>query len=368
MTEKTKVIVIYGGKSAEHEISCRSAAFVFKNLDRSKYELNAIAIDQSGKWIPQDVQVLLENTEQSVPIGKGIASQPALDISNDPGSRLLSLVPPASKNQKTVVIPILHGSNGEDGTIQGLFELTEVAYVGCDHLGSSMSMDKVIAKKMVQAAGLKVVPWVDVKRQNWDKDQGITLEACKALTYPLFVKPINCGSSVGITKVASEADLGKAIDFAFEYDTKVMIETGLDVREIECAVMGDYDPEVSIPGEIEATKEFYTYEAKYIDDDGARIQVPADLSKDDLKKAQDMSVAAFKALDLYGMARVDLFLDKNDGEFYFNEVNTIPGFTEISQFPQLWIKSGKSAAEILDRLIELGLKRQQLKANLKRTH
>lgn len=365
---KTKVIVIYGGKSAEHEISCRSAAYILKNLDPELYDVDAIAIDSKGRWLPQNTQALLQDLGSSVPIEvETIQAQPALPATNDPGSRLLSLVPHGlSSSENTVIIPILHGTNGEDGTMQGMLELAGVAYVGANHLASAIGMDKVVSKKLVAAAGVPVVPWVDFRRGQWQSGRDELTQRClDHLKFPMFVKPVNCGSSVGITKVTEASKLAAAIDMALEFDDKVMIENGLNVREIECAALGGFQPEISIPGEVIPTADYYSYDAKYIDADGATIAIPAKLSNEQIKTAQALSRKIFSALELYGMARIDLFLDKDSDEFYFNEVNTIPGFTEISQFPLLWQASGMTAKELLNRLVELALERAEMKRRTK---
>jgi D-alanine-D-alanine ligase len=267
-----------------------------------------------------------------------------------------------------VVFPILHGTNGEDGTIQGLLELAEVAFVGPDTLGSAVGMDKVVSKKLAQAAGVPVVPWLDTRAQFWpDHHERILAEAANSLGFPLFVKPARLGSSVGVTKAKSKDELRRACELALSFDDRIMIEKGLSVREIEVAVLGDYDPDVSVPGEVIPHAEFYSYDAKYIDADGASMAIPAVLEPAQVKTAQQLAKQVFTALDLYGMARVDLFLDKTTGAFYFNEVNTIPGFTEISQYPLLWQASGVPPRALLDRLVELALKRQQTKAKLARS-
>jgi D-alanine-D-alanine ligase len=266
------------------------------------------------------------------------------------------------------VFPIIHGTGGEDGSIQGLMDLSETAYVGPDILGSANGMDKVVAKKLAAAAGIQVVPYIDIKRQFWDLQEADCLAlAERELGFPMFVKPARLGSSVGVNKAKNPSELLVHIKMAFEFDDKVLIEKGLDVREIECAVLGDYEPEVSLPGEVLPRVDFYTYEAKYLSDDGASMKIPADLSVQQTKEAQDIAKRVFQALELYGMARVDLFLEKKTNRFYFNEVNTIPGFTEISQDPMLWAASGLSNSVLLDRLIELALKRHQVKKQLKRS-
>jgi len=370
---KRDVLVIYGGRSAEHEISCRSAAFILHNLDPAKYNVHAIAIDKDGRWLPQDAQALLTAPKGPVPILNSLAATPALPAVRDPGANLLALSSAAGSEapldrRSLVVIPILHGTFGEDGTMQGLLELAEVAFVGPDTLGSAVGMDKVVSKKLAQAAGVPVVPWIDTRGQFWAAhSQTICDEAETAFGYPMFVKPARLGSSVGVAKVKTRGELEQACREALSYDDRIMIEKAMIVREIECAVLGDYDPLVSVPGEVIPHAEFYSYEAKYIDADGASLAIPAKLDPAETRRAQDLARRVFTALDLYGMARVDLFLERTTGDFYFNEVNTIPGFTEISQYPLLWKESGMEPRELLDRLIELAAHRHDTKAALKRS-
>lgn len=372
MSSRKHVLVLYGGRSAEHEVSCRSAAFILRNLDPRKYDVQAIAIDKDGRWLPQNTPALLEalKTSPTVPIERGLAAQPALPAASDPGAGLVALASGRGSpaREDLVVFPILHGTFGEDGTMQGLLELSELAFVGPDTMGSAAGMDKVVAKRLAQSAGVPVVPWIDTRAQFW-REHGpvICAEAARTLGFPIFVKPARLGSSVGITKARDAKELAKACEHAFEFDDKILLEKGLDVREIECAVLGDYDPKVSVPGEVIPHAEFYSYEAKYIDADGASMAIPAKLDPAQAKAAQELSKKIFKALDLYGMARVDLFLEKKTGDFYLNEVNTIPGFTEISQYPQLWKASGVEAGPLLDELIALAFKRREAQRRLKRS-
>jgi D-alanine-D-alanine ligase len=369
-TGKRDVLVIYGGRSTEHEVSCRSAAFVLRHLDPAKYNVQALAIDKDGAWLPQDARALIQNLKGPVPIARSRAAAPALPAAGaprDPGANMLAQMP-ALDRRSLVVFPVLHGTNGEDGTLQGLLELAEVAFVGPDTLGSAVGMDKVVAKKLAQAAGVPVVPWLDTRAQHWEAHGGeICAEALRSLGLPLFVKPARLGSSVGITKVTKAEDLRRACEAALAFDDRIMIEKGLTVREIEVAVLGDYDPAVSVPGEVIPHAEFYSYDAKYIDADGASMAIPAKLEPAAARTAQDLARRVFTALDLYGMARVDLFLEKASGAFYFNEVNTIPGFTEISQYPLLWQESGVPPRELHDRLNALAVRRQETKKALKRS-
>lgn len=375
MAGKTKVVILYGGKSVEHEVSCRSAAFVLKNLDPAKYDVSAIGIDKKGRWLLQDTQYLLANTKDSVPIcTSSQASARALPESIDPGVPFLAASHKSSEmtsitSGEVVVFPVMHGPLGEDGTLQGLLELAEVAYVGADTLGSAIGMDKGVSKRLALAAGLPVAPFFELRLNFWKKERAAVEErAKKEIGYPAFVKPARLGSSVGISRVSDPVLLGKAIDHAFSFDDKILIERGLIVREIECAVLGDYDPIVSVPGEVIPHAEFYTYDAKYTDENGASLAIPAKLEPEQAKIAQELSKKIFMALELHGMTRVDLFLEKSSGHFFFNEVNTIPGFTAISQFPLLWKESGIQPKQLIDRLIQLAIDRKRIKSSFQRSH
>lgn len=365
MTAKQKVIVLFGGRSTEHDISCRSAAFVFRNLDRNKYDVIPVGIDRQGHWWAQS----LNKIDADIKTGLKVQSEHA--SGTETAQSLLRAIAPttAAKEKRLddnlVVFPIMHGTNCEDGRLQGLLDLADVAYVGPDAMGSGIGMDKGIAKRLAAGAGIPVVPWIEVRKQFWDRQKDLLVkDATAKLGFPMFVKPARLGSSVGISKVKEASQLVKACETAFEFDDKILIEKGLDIREIECAVLGDYDPECSIVGEVNANTGFYDYESKYLDPNAATIKVPADLTEAQSKEVQRLAKQIFQALELYGMSRVDLFLDKS-GKFYLNEVNTIPGFTEVSQYPMLWAASGLKAPQLLDRLIALALQRQQSRRHLK---
>jgi D-alanine-D-alanine ligase len=366
-TTDTKVIVIYGGRSTEHEISCKSAAFVLRNIDRKKYEVAAIAIDKKGRWLPQNVDGLLDNLTGPVPIldGEGrtpLESLPLEPTPTDVVSRAIVNRSAAGYDVKNIVIfPVLHGTYGEDGSIQGFFNLGDLAFVGSGTLGSAIGMDKCIAKKLVSAEGIPVVPWVETRKQFYLLDPEAFLNKAETtLGYPIFVKPASLGSSVGINKVRNRAELRQACEEALSMDEKILLEKALDVREIECAVLGDYDPIVSEPGEVVTHGvSFYSYEAKYLSKTQATSEIPADLAPKQRAEARELSKRIFQCLECYGLARVDLFLDKNTGKFLFNEVNTLPGMTEVSQYPLLWENSGIKPSELIDRLINLALKRKR---------
>lgn len=368
-SQKTRVLVLYGGQSAEHEISLRSAAYIVEALDPARYDVMAIAIDKEGRWL------LDEASREKL---KHLQTYQLPDKANEvvlPASsahRMLSLNGQNSALSFDVVFPILHGTLGEDGTVQGLLELANIPYVGAGVLCSAVAMDKAVAKALIREAGLPTPDYLAFSLGDWTLRRESILQAIKKqFTVPVFVKPANLGSSVGIHKVKEETTLLSAIEDAFQYDTKILIEAGLPVREIELSVLENLtygEPAlVSLPGEIVPTHEFYSYEAKYLDENGARLVLPAPLSQAQIEKAQILAQTAFAILNCEGMARVDLFLHKETGEFLFNEINTIPGFTSISMYPKLWALSGMSGQTLLTHLIQLAQARHQRKMKLKRT-
>jgi D-alanine-D-alanine ligase len=353
---KLRVGVIYGGRSGEHEVSVVSAASIFKHIDRSRFQPVPIRIDKDGRWVL--------GAKEPTAISAG-------DVANSgPGGTLQVTEPTvAISGGIDVVFPVLHGPYGEDGTVQGLLELANVPYVGAGVLGSALGMDKAVSKTVFAAQGLPIVPYLTVTAREWSKAPGdVTTRVTSRLGYPVFVKPANLGSSVGISKASSEADLGASIRAAFEYDRKIVIEAGVpNAREIECAVLGNDEPEASLPGEIVVTHPdgFYSYEAKYLDPAGATPRIPADLQPEMVDRVRRLSVEAFRALDLAGMARVDFFLDDRNGTLYLNEVNTIPGFTAISMYPKMWEATGVSYPELLGRLLTLAIERHEQKQRLR---
>ena len=315
--KKTRVGVVFGGRSGEHEISIRSAESILQALDRSKYDVVPIGITKEGKWLRASRALAL------------LAPAKEIEKTFSAGTPVLMAAEPSDEPTLDVVFPVLHGPFGEDGTIQGLFELADVPYVGAGVLGSAVGMDKDVTKRLLRDAGLPIVEYWRL----WDTDRDAFVAAHGAtLPYPVFVKPANLGSSVGITKVPSEEGLHAAISEAGEYDRKVLVERGVDAREIELSVLGNDDPIVSVPGEVRPTGEFYDYQAKYIDEDAEMI-VPASLGESEVAEAQRLALTAFKVLECSGMARVDLLLEKETKKFYVNEINTLPGFTSISQYP-----------------------------------
>ncbi|MFS8652765.1 MAG: D-alanine--D-alanine ligase [Caldibacillus sp.] len=354
---KKKLIVLYGGKSAEHEVSISTAFSVIQALDFAKYEVHPIYIQKDGTWVRRDaLEAPVENMEELRLETSQKASHP-LQIT-------AGLVSHVESDELPVVFPLLHGPNGEDGTVQGFLEVLNIPYVGNGVLASAAGMDKVIMKNIFAQAGLNQVNYVSFTRYEWDQDrEGAYAKTEKVIGYPCFVKPANLGSSVGINKCKNRADLEAAFIEAFQYDRKIIIEEGVDGREIELALLGNDEPACSIPGEIIPKAEFYDYEAKY-EDDSTDLVIPADIPEETYEMMKEMAITAFKALDCSGLIRADFFLKKN-GEILINEVNTMPGFTPISMYPLLWQHTGISYPELIDRLIELGLERYKEKQSLR---
>ena len=352
-----RVGVIYGGRSGEHEVSVASAASIFKHLDRGRYEAVPIRIEKDGRW------TLGATAPQALS---------AADVLEQTGTEALQPVEPTAAvtgNGIDVVFPVLHGPYGEDGTVQGLLELANVPYVGAGVLGSAAGMDKAVMKTLFAAHGLPIVQHEVVLRREWARDPAsTTTRVSQALQYPVFVKPANLGSSVGISKAKSGAGFAEAMALALQFDRKIVVEAAVpDAREIECAVLGNDEPEASIPGEIIPSREFYDYEAKYLDE-GSRLLIPAPLTDDQVALVRRLAIDAFRAVEGAGMARVDFLLARATGDLFVNEVNTIPGFTTISMYPKLWEASGVPYPALLDRLITLALERhaekQQLRTSL----
>ncbi|HVA56185.1 MAG TPA: D-alanine--D-alanine ligase [Gammaproteobacteria bacterium] len=363
MTNKIRVGILFGGKSAEHEISLLSAKNVIDTLDKNRYEPVLIGIDKGGRWLMGEPSRFLLNT-----------SDPKLIAINKADSRFVALVP-QSEGRLTclgatpldkvvdVVFPILHGPLGEDGTIQGLLKLANVPFVGAGVLGSAVGMDKDVMKRLLRGADIPVPKFLAFSHGEQPSYNKVT----QTLGLPVFVKPANLGSSVGITKAKDETGLRKAVQVAYRFDTKILIEEAILGREIECAVLGNDQPMASVPGEIIPNHEFYDYEAKYVDENGARLEAPAKLPPETVKRVQDLAIQTFKTLNCEGMGRVDMFL-KADGTLLVNEINTIPGFTKISMYPRLWGLSGISYVQLIDKLIELAMQRFQREQDLKTSY
>jgi len=395
MAKKLRVGILFGGRSGEHEVSLLSAASILKAIDRKRFDVVPIGIDKAGHWlISGAAQGLLEGTAAQADSQKMLrAGDPAATA----GARILAegkrttLAPEpkerggeagsarAAENESVdsdaalggqsldVVFPVLHGTFGEDGTIQGLFELAGIAYVGAGVLGSAAGMDKDVMKRLFAQARLPMVKHVTVLRADWEKQPRRCVTRIEAaLKYPVFVKPANLGSSVGISKAHDRKELGPALTLAAKYDRKLVIEQGVGgkkakARELEVAVLGNDDPKASVVGEIIPGKEFYDYEAKYLSE-GSLPVIPAKLSRTQTKQVREMAVAAFRACDLSGLARVDFLMEPDArGRIYLNEVNTLPGFTQISMYPKLWEATGLAYTDLITRLIELALERQQEK-------
>jgi D-alanine-D-alanine ligase len=359
---KLRVAVLFGGRSAEHEISLLSARFVVESLDRSKYQPILIGIDKAGRWLLQD-EALLLNAARDPRLVKLNQSMPGVLLPPHPAEGEANLVPsganPGEPFAVDVIFPVLHGPMGEDGTVQGLLELSGLPYVGAGVLGSAVGMDKDVMKRLLLQAGLPVLPYQTLRRHDWEAAPDAALARLAALGFPQFVKPANLGSSVGVSRVLRDSELRPALEHALEFDDKLVIEAGLDhPREVECAVLGGDLPRASVPGEISIDHPdgYYSYAAKYVDGSGVSTKIPAQLTPAQTKEVQRLAIATFQTLECAGLARVDLFLDES-GAVYVNEINTLPGFTNISMFPKLWQASGVPASELMTILIEDALRR-----------
>lgn len=363
---KTRVALVFGGKSGEHEVSLQSAKSVYEALDKNKYEVYLVGIDKKGRWLlgeasryllnshnPKLIALNLEGTTEIMPYQKDV------DIS------LIQVKNGREMGTVDVVFPVMHGTHGEDGSIQGLLELLNVAYVGAGVLGSAVGMDKDVMKRLLILAHIKTTKYT-VLRKGESASKTLN-DVIKGYGYPLFVKPANLGSSVGVSKAKNRQELSRAIQSAFRYDTKVLVEQAVQGREVECSVLGNQEPIASLPGEVIPRHDFYSYEAKYIDENGAGLEIPAKLPESVIQEIQKTAVKAFRTLECSGMARVDFFYTSG-GEVLVNEINTIPGFTKISMYPKLWEASGLSYPKLLDRLIALAMERKKEKDKLKRSY
>jgi D-alanine-D-alanine ligase len=381
---KIKVGILFGGRSGEHEVSLLSAASVVNAIDKTKFEVVPIGITKQGRWVTAGHA---ERLLKGMPLEHEERHLRAGDPDATPGAAVLAkgeaIVVPPEPHQKSltpfesdaaparrasdraidvdIIFPVLHGTFGEDGTIQGLLELADLPYVGAGVLGSAAGMDKDVMKSLFRAAGLPIVKHVTVLRGDWETEPGKAEKLVeKALKFPVFVKPANLGSSVGISKAHNRRELGPAIYEAAKFDRKIVVEQGVGgknkAREIECSVLGNDHPEASVPGEIVPGKEFYDYTAKYLDE-GSQLIIPAKLTKSETNKIQELAIAAFRAVDCSGLARVDFLMDPKTRKLYINEINTMPGFTAISMYPKLWAATGLRQPELIERLIKLGLER-----------
>jgi D-alanine-D-alanine ligase len=355
---KTRVGIIFGGKSGEHEVSLASAQSVARAIDRNKYDVVMIGITKAGQWIAGDSALAYLATLSPTSL---LAPEDAHrdDVSNAPvvsAGRVPDISPLALID---VAFPLVHGPFGEDGTLQGLLEMADIPYVGAGVAASAVGMDKALMKAIFHAHNLPVVNWLVILRREWETQSEDTLYRIEsALGYPCFVKPANLGSSVGVSRARDRAELVRALDLAAQYDRKLIVERAVsNVREIECSVLGNDDPIASIPGEVIPQRAFYDYIAKYASDSGTELVVPADVSPEIARNVQAMAVRAFTAIDACGMARVDFFLERGTNKLWVNEINTIPGFTSVSMYPRMWQASGLSYADLIDRLIQLALER-----------
>jgi D-alanine-D-alanine ligase len=380
---KIRVGIIFGGRSGEHEISLRSALTVIGALDASKYEIVPIGISRDGRWYSRAdaMRFLTDATQRRAELdGAGVpvsllpqpTSRGLVRYSEDGVGReaVVADDPAALGAHIDVIFPVLHGTYGEDGTVQGLLELAGIPYVGAGVLGSALGMDKEAQKRILRDCGIPVVRFVGLDRRDHREQPRLAARLADELGYPVFVKPNALGSSIGIRKVKHPGELAAALEDAFQYDRKALIEAACEGREIECSVLGNDAPEASVPGEIVIglKHDFYSYESKYLDPDGAECKIPAALPPSAAERIRALAIAAFKALSLRGMARVDFLTRRDLSEIYVNEVNTIPGFTSISMYPKLWEASGVPLPRLIDRLIELALEEHQDRSSLKFTY
>ncbi|MCK8826934.1 D-alanine--D-alanine ligase [Natroniella acetigena] len=359
---KVRVGVLFGGKSAEHEVSLQSAKNVIEAMDQEKYEIVLIGMDKQGRWyLKEDLEFLL-NTTESTQIKLSKSNDEVALILGEGTEQLVTINDFKVLEELDVVFPILHGPYGEDGTVQGLFKLVDLPFVGADVLGSAVGMDKDVMKRLLRDAGISIADFLMYHRIEQEKID--FTEVKDRLGMPVFIKPANLGSSVGISKAADQAEFEQAVKIAFEFDNKIIIEEAIEGREIECSVLGNQEPIASVPGEILPKEGFYSYEAKYIDESGAALEMPAKLTDEMIEQVQECAVESFKVLCCQGMARVDVFIQE-DNEIIVNEINTIPGFTKISMYPKLWEISGISYSELIDKLIELAIERYKNEKKLK---
>lgn len=385
--KKIRVAILFGGKSAEHEVSLQSAKSIIDAIDKDKYELILIGIDKTGKWLLHDQSQYLLHAENPKLISlnkstKDIAVLPGTDMQFIPaftakhqgvsslreghtqigegGNKSIAGQSVNEIGSIDVVFPVLHGPYGEDGSIQGLLKIMDIPFVGADVLGSAVGMDKDVLKRLLRDANIPITKFITLRKN----DKYSYSDIARELGVPFFVKPANLGSSVGVSKVADEKEFKSAVSKAFKYDRKILIEEYIRGRELECSVLGNEYPIASVPGEVMPKHDFYTYEAKYIDENGAELQIPAELTKDIVKQIQDMAIKTYKVLCCEGMARFDCFLTK-ENKVIVNEINTIPGFTKISMYPKLWEASGISYKVLIDRLIALAIDRFKRNKTLK---
>ncbi|WP_010113400.1 D-alanine--D-alanine ligase [Acinetobacter sp. P8-3-8] len=351
---KIRVGIIFGGKSSEHRVSLQSAQNIIDAIDQQKFDISLIGIDQDGGWRILDTTHYLENGNDPKLIS--LAPRENSDQQHTSQSQIFEIENAQGLPKIDVVFPIIHGTLGEDGALQGMLKMLDLPFVGSDVLSSAVCMDKDVTKRLLQGSGIAVAPFLTV--HSYNPYEISFQEVQNALGLPVFVKPANQGSSVGVSKVENEQEYLKALDYAFEYDNKVLIEKFIKGREIECGVLGNYYPKASVCGEVVVKSSFYSYEAKYIDNQSSEVVIPALISEEESKKLRDISIKAFKVLGCLGLARVDFFLTEK-GEILLNEVNTLPGFTNNSMYPKLWENTGISYSELITQLLELALERHE---------
>jgi len=353
---KLRVGVIFGGKSSEHEVSLQSAKNIVDAIDKEKFDVQLLGIDKQGQWHLNDASNYLLNAENPALIALNSSNQHIALIPGQQQQQLIASSDARALHQLDVVFPIVHGSLGEDGSLQGLLRMVNIPFVGAGVLGSAVSMDKDVTKRLLRDAGLSVAPFVTLTHSNKSKHSFASLSA--SLGLPLFIKPANQGSSVGVSKVQDEAGFLQAVKLAFSFDHKVLVESAIVGREIECAVLGNLDPQASVCGEIVLSDEFYSYDTKYINEQGAKVVVPADIDAAVSEQIRQIAITAFQTLECFGLARVDVFLTA-DNQVIINEINTLPGFTNISMYPKLWAASGLNYSALITRLLELAIERHQ---------
>ena len=370
MDKKLKIAVIFGGRSGEHEVSLMSTKSVLAALDPEKYDVVQIGITHEGAWLSG------ENTLEALISGETESLEKVV-LPPDPTQEGIYTLRDMSSRSETdgaeyvllstfdAIFPVMHGSYSEDGAMQGLLEMADVAYVGAGVVGSAVGMDKGIFKDVMIANGIPVVEGVLVSRSEIEADMAAVSEKVERLGYPVFVKPANMGSSVGVSKCDNRSSLSEGLMEAAQYDRRILIERGINAREIEISILGNENPEASMPGEVEPSREVYSSESKY-GDGTSGLMIPAPISEELIERMREIAIKTYKAIDCAGMARVDFLLDKDDGKFYLNEVNTLPGFTEISMYPKLWEASGLPYPQLVDRLIELALERKEDRDRIKR--
>lgn len=347
---KKNVLLIFGGKSGEHEVSLSSASSILSYIDKEKYNVFTVGITKQGDWLYFDGEIEnIKNGKWQELANKNVE----VNLIKNGNRKVGIKFEDNTLQQIDVIFPVLHGPYGEDGTVQGLFELSEIPYVGCKVLASSVGMDKLICKNVFSQIGLSQVKYTSTTKWDFENNKDLEIQRIeKELTYPIFVKPANLGSSVGISKAKNKQELVDGICEAIKYDSRIVLEQGINAREIEVSVLGNNDVKASVAGEIKPAKEFYSYEDKYLDGKST-YDIPANIDETTMENIRNMAIKAFKAIDGKGLSRVDFFIDKNDGQIYINEINTLPGFTDISMYPKMWEHSGLNYKDLIDKLIEL---------------